>query len=95
MLPCHNGCAYKENIPGNTHIGCCFDWTGSTDEVRKGYPRCSNPSYAQQWFIFPYNFDPCWGPDNCTAFSTERDEKMIKKQNSFEQLIALLGKRMF
>ena len=59
MLRCHN-CRHKKKISGDAHIECSFPWK----EQRK--PQLTR-TFALQWFLFPFNFDPLWG-DNCDVF---------------------------
>jgi hypothetical protein len=64
MLPCYQNCAYRRSIPGDCHSQCARDWTGL--EI----PRNDNPR-VQHWFLFPLNFDPVWGPDECQGYDRE------------------------
>ena len=91
MLPCHKKCAYKENIPGDCHISCTFNWNKINKE---DIPKNKHGRKTMQWFIFPYNFDPVWGPDKCVGYNTELDPENKKKMDPMESLISLLGKRV-
>ena len=90
MLPCEK-CAYKTNIPGNCHIGCDFAWFKASPEVMLKIPVNHNPKVSQ-WFDFPLNYDPVWGPDECPAFATQRDEAMVNKLLPLHELARLLGR---
>ena len=92
MLPC-NDCAYKRDIVGDAHFSCVFDWEKANEEIQNSYPSCSH-THALKWFIFPYNYDPVWGPDECPAQSDKLDPDMEKKHNPIESLISLMGKRL-
>ena len=86
MLNC-NQCAYKGENPGNAHIRCRFDWRNSELKSPTGNPR----GVKRGWWIFPLNYDPVWG-DECTAFATAADEKMIvKNTDPLFELAALLA----
>ena len=88
MLPC-SGCAYREEIPGDAHSRCAYDWrgharpTGDPHGVRMG------------WFSFPLNYDPTWGPNECAVRSEQRDDTKVRKFSPFEELISLLGGHRF
>ena len=78
-------------IPGNCHIQCKYAWTLAPVKIQKGYPRNQGGRNAAQWFHFPINFDPVWGPDTCPAFNAKYDPKMKKDFDPLTQLAALLG----
>ena len=63
MLPCEK-CVYQRDIPGNAHIACAFNWQQSGLKQ----PKFNGNRLQQQWFLFPFNFDPIWS-DNCKGFS--------------------------
>ena len=88
MLPCRN-CAYRESIPGDCHISCQFDWQNAPLEVQKGYP-VNQSNRSSQWFIFPYNFDPVWGPDECPARADQRDPQNVAKDDPLLKLFSML-----
>jgi hypothetical protein len=92
MLPCHKqSCAYRCEIPGDCHISCQFDWINSPDDVCIGYPtNQSKSSHTNKWFMFPYNFDPVWGPDECLACSDKRVSENVVKNDPLLKLFALL-----
>lgn len=66
MLPC-NDCIHKKDIPGDAHIQCDFDWSDS--DLQK--PEGDEHGVKNGWFMFPYNYDPTWGPDDCEAFESK------------------------
>src|ERR1041385_7351533 len=86
MLPC-NGCAYRDNIPSNCHIKCRFDWSQLPNQT----PRNQGSPSTAQWFMFPFNYDPTWGPDECPARSESLDQTKIAKPDPFLDLLLLLG----
>lgn len=92
MLPCRKGCAYKNHIPGSSHIRCVFAWQDANDETKAGFPvNQSNSQHTAQWFVFPFNFDPTWGPDECPAFSEQANPSMVQKPNPLADIISLLS----
>ena len=91
MLPCHKNCAYKSNISGDCHISCMFEWRNHPE---KELPKNNHGSRTMKWFIFPYNFDPVWGPDKCEGYSTMLNLEDEKKMDPIENLISLLGKKV-
>lgn len=42
-----------------------------------------------QWFNFPFNFDPIWGPDECSYFDNE-SERLPYVNDPMFNLLALL-----
>ena len=89
MLPCHKGCAYQKEIPGDCHISCTFAWLKAAKEIQDDFPQCSS-AHASRWFRFPFNFDPVWGPDACPAFAEQADPAMTKTFSPLESLAMLL-----
>ena len=94
MLPCEiQQCAYRKSIPGDRHSQCCRRFL-----IREILPILTHmtklPPQVWQWFIFPYNYDPCWGPDECLGFSDTIDPDKVYKFDADEKLLSLLGKRM-
>lgn len=84
MLPC-SGCTYRQSIPGDCHSRCAFNWAESPHPI----PSTSSQRALQQgWFLFPFNYDPVWGPDECPAKSATADN--VAKPNSRDELIAML-----
>ena len=77
-------------LPGDCHIQCKYDWRIAPVKIQKGYPKNQAGGHTHQWFRFPFNFDPVWGPDTCPAFEAEYDPKMKKEFDPMEQLISLL-----
>ncbi len=88
MLPCKD-CAYRGSIAGNCHIKCMFDWAKSPEEIQASVPTLQVRRGAQ-WFNFPLNYDPVWGPDECPAKADERDPAMTREETSLEGLASLL-----
>ncbi len=93
MLPCTK-CAYRRSIPGDAHTRCAFDWTLEGKRNQKRMTAFSKikavvPSHALQWFRFPINYDPTWGPDKCEEFSTKSNKKDIKE--SYSPMIELIS----
>ena len=86
MLPCKD-CGYCESIPGDSHFQCVFNWDAMPDLK---IPRRTGSERTAQWFIFPFNFDPTWGPEECEAFSETRLEELVKKPSSLAALLAML-----
>ena len=86
MLPC-KGCAYSAGIPGDCHIRCEFDWATTEDDPPRN--ASSNPRTAQ-WFRFPFNYDPVWGPDECTQKSGTRVLDAVVQASPLRDLISLL-----
>jgi hypothetical protein len=95
MLPCETKqCAYREHIPGDQHISCHRKFTPEESQPIHLAMRSLSPRLLK-WFLFPYNFDPVWGPDDCPAFSTLKDPEKVKTFNAEEDFISLLGKHFF
>ena len=87
MLPC-KGCAYRDSIPGDAHSRCVFDWDAPGMSAlilaAKLTPRTA------QWFRFPFNYDPVWGPDACPQRNETRDPEKTAKPNPWADLLSLL-----
>ena len=88
MLPC-DGCAYRQGVPGSAHIRCVFKW--HPDTLRAAIPAPS-PRVAQ-WFFFPLNYDPVWGPDVCPNRNETRDPAQTMPDDPMLDLLSLLGGR--
>ncbi len=73
MLPCRD-CAYRENIPGDCHFSCSYNW--EPEEIVALMRQSHVTSKTSRWFRFPFNFDPVWGPDKCTKQSAEATNKV-------------------
>ncbi len=86
MLPCQ-GCAYRDSIPGNCHIRCRFDWQQMPESV----PQNLGSERAAQWFRFPFNYDPTWGPNECPARSETLDTSKVAATSPLLELLSLLG----
>ena len=85
-LPCA-GCAYRESIPGDTHSRCVFKWEGP---MPQGKPH----GIKNGWFVFPLNYDPIWGPDQCGNRSKTREPGNVAAANPLLDLMSLFGRRM-
>ena len=55
---CHE-CKFKYSVPGNAHIGC-----SKPDSTVKGDPH----GIKNEWFIYPFLFDPIWMITKCSNF---------------------------
>jgi hypothetical protein len=80
MLPCE-GCAYKRDIPGSAHIACAYRW----DRV---------PYLSRQWFIFPFNYDPLWGPDECAARAEVADPAKVVADSPILSITRIFASRL-
>ena len=89
MLPCYK-CAYRDGVPGSAHSRCLFAWGNFTGEMPVN--QSDNPR-VQKWFLFPHNYDPVWGPDDCEAKSETRDEEMTIIPSPLGNLLSILGGR--
>lgn len=88
MLPC-KGCAYRCDIPGDAHSRCVFDWIGNPKLVMP-HNTSKNLRRTQQWFLFPFNYDPVWGPDDCTGRSETCDPEKVAPAHPLLDLISML-----
>jgi len=77
-LPCH-GCAYRAEIAGDEHSRCLFDWSQDSDGLVAKFAMVT-PRVAQ-WFRFPFNYDPTWGPSECGQRSDVRDRRRREGQS--------------
>ena len=82
---CHK-CAYKGNVPRNSHIRCSLDWSKSYHQP----PKASEYGTKKGWYIFPVLFDPIWQETPCQEFSTEKDSDKVS-ENSSDPYTQLLG----
>jgi len=89
MLPC-NGCAYRRSIPGNCHSQCAFDWKSLPPEAFRTVSENANNERVAQWFMFPFNFDPVWGPDECPARSEVSDDSKIAEVDPLVSLLMMM-----
>lgn len=83
MLPCE-GCAYRESIPGDVHIRCVFLWKPAEVLVAPNLR-------TARWFLFPFNYDPLWGPDECANRSETRDPAKTMPRNPMADILSILG----
>lgn len=89
MLPCR-GCAYRESIPGDAHSRCVFDWGQAVQALGTIFETARLTVKTQQWFRFPFNYDPLWGPDTCPQRSETLDPKKVAPKNPWADLLSLL-----
>lgn len=87
-MGCYN-CAYKQVIPGNTHVQCMFDF----QKAKMPMPKGDETGIKNGWFVFPINYDPNWMLEECRAHSTTKDPEMIREDNLMIALIAILDKK--
>jgi len=94
MLPCEtHGCAYQKTLQGDRHSVCTRKFT--LDEVRPILLQMTLlPPHVIKWFLFPYNFNPTWGPDMCKGFSTHKDFNKTRTISAEEELLGIFGNRM-
>lgn len=85
MLPCY-GCAYRDGVPGSAHSRCVFAWP-SGDVMPKGNPH----GIRKGWWMFPFNYDPTWGPDTCEMRSETRDASKVMPPHPLADLLSILG----
>ena len=58
MNECYS-CTHRRTIPGDCHINCVkpdAKMTGNEHGIKNG------------WFMYPFNFDPCWKTRDCRNF---------------------------
>ena len=89
MLPC-NGCGYVRSIPGDAHSRCIFDWAKDVPGLGNIFTRSTLTPRTSQWFRFPFNFDPVWGPDTCPQRTEMADPEKIAPPNPWGDLVSLL-----
>ena len=87
MLPCSK-CAYRREIPGDAHIQCRFDWALEPNTLVEIVDNC--PNNARRWFLFPLNYDPVWGPDECVGQAETADPQKIMPDNPLMTLLGML-----
>lgn len=87
MLPCY-GCAYRENVPGNTHSRCVFAWDSG-----KAMPKGNPHGIRNGWYLFPFNYDPTWGPETCPNRAETWESSKATPPSPLADLISLLGGR--
>ena len=91
MLPCDK-CAYRREIPGSCHTRCGLDWTKTRAKITPA--NATVPPWAQQWYLWPLNFDPVWEPKECAGYATEIRPGMEAKLDPMQELLSLMGKRV-
>lgn len=86
------GCGYRQEIPGDTHISCLFDWRrGSLDGILA--PGGNRHGIIKGWYNFPFNYDPTWMAEECRASSKEADPAKKIAGDGLFAIIATLGNR--
>ena len=91
MLPCH-GCVYRESIPGDAHSRCAFAFEeAALLAIVKG---ANEHGKRRGWFMFPLNYDPTWGPNECGARSETRNSAKVQATNPLADMLSLMGKRL-
>ena len=93
MLPC-SGCAYRQDIPGDAHDRCVFDWmTHDLMGLAALIAEAHITPKTARWFRFPFNFDPVWGPDACANRAEVKDAAKTAPAHPLDDLLSLLGGR--
>jgi hypothetical protein len=87
MLPCE-GCAYRGNIPGDSHVKCEVRWTD--EELAKIVSRANPHGIRSGWFLFPLNYDPTWGGNECPHRSEVRDKSNLAPNDPLAGILSLL-----
>jgi len=89
-LPCLQ-CGYRQEIPGDCHSRCGFDWQQDPENhsVMIRHAAAVSPKVSQ-WFRWPLNFDPIWGPTECSAYSETAEKEKMAKPDPFADLLSLL-----
>jgi hypothetical protein len=85
---CHQ-CAYKSNVPGNTHIQCRYNWSKSEYNPPKANPH----GVKNGWYTFPLEFDPIWQKEDCKAFNSEVDSNMFTSESDLLMSIVSIFKK--
>ena len=96
MLPCR-GCGYERGIPGDTHVRCAYRWDrdpAALDAILPAIAKAAAKPKIAQWFRWPFNFDPLWGPDACPARAEQADPAMALEDNPLVHLLAARAKRL-
>ncbi|PIT96492.1 hypothetical protein COT94_00080 [Candidatus Falkowbacteria bacterium CG10_big_fil_rev_8_21_14_0_10_37_14] len=78
------GCAYKQNVPGDAHIACSFNFKKAEKPLPQGDPH----GIKNGWYSFPVNYDPNWMMTECQAYAEESDPEMTIEP--FMSLISLM-----
>lgn len=73
-------------IPGDCHIQCRYDWSRYENDIPK------DVKGTREWFAFPFNFDPIWGPDQCVGYTTEEPTEKVS-DGPLLTLLGILGNR--
>lgn len=75
-------CVYKDNVPGNAHIQCTFDWIGALKDMTVPYyPMGIVHGIKSGWYEFPFLFDPTWMAIPCPAFHPRSDKETTLRKS--------------
>lgn len=88
-------CIYKENVPGDAHIQCSFDWiTAFKNMTVPYYPIGTRHGIEHGWYSFPFYFDPMWMAIPCPAFHdrelTGDDASPVMKSDESLRVIMMI-----
>jgi len=79
-------CAYKTNIPGDSHIGCSFAW----EKVDVKPPKADPHGIKSGWYTFPLNFDPNWQQEECKSHSEVKEPEMVTQVNPLQSILSMI-----
>jgi hypothetical protein len=79
-------CSYRASVPGSCHSKCTFDFGKADIPTPVGNPH----GIRSGWYMFPLNYDPVWMTEQCKAWSNELNPELVKKHDSFLELLSLL-----
>lgn len=68
-----------------------LDWSQDMPGLAKLVASAHITPRTAQWFRFPLNYDPVWGPDDCLQRAETAEPDKIAKFNPFADLLSLLG----
>lgn len=71
---CYN-CAFKGSVPGSAHIAC----NSNTARVEGDEHGIKNG-----WFLWPFNFDPCWLKD-CSGYLPNELVEELKQKEAYDK----------
>ena len=80
-------CAYRQNVPGNAHISCVFDWEKAKDTPPPGDPY----GIKSGWYYFPALYDPTWMRGDCAHWAKERDAAFAKNIDPMDMMASIFG----
>jgi hypothetical protein len=67
-----------------------FAWQNADDKVKSAIPTHQGGPESRKWFVFPFNYDPVWGPDECPARAETAKPEVVEKPDPIHDLISLL-----